>query len=159
MTEIQTTTAGSLPRTRSLIEANGARTFSDDGFTLESTPEFEELTAQAVADVVARQRTAGITQVGDGEFGKAMSNAVDYGAWWSYSFQRAGGLSLTEVNAFNEPPTRSEPGAVRLTSFGSSSRPSMRRPSRSAPGPRPSRRPRGRSSTAVRRRSPPTSAT
>ena len=69
MTEIQTTTAGSLPRTRSLIEANGARTFADDGFTLESTPEFEELTAQAVADVVARQRTAGITQVGDGSSG------------------------------------------------------------------------------------------
>lgn len=117
MTEIQTTTAGSLPRTPSLIDANAARTFRDDGFTLESTPEFEELTAQAVADVVERQRAAGITQPGDGEFGKAMSNAVDYGAWWSYSFQRATGLSLTEVNAFNEPPVHSEPGAIRLTSF------------------------------------------
>ncbi|MCT9819667.1 cobalamin-independent methionine synthase II family protein [Microbacterium sp. W1N] len=114
---IATTTAGSLPRTAALIDANKARTFDDDGFTLTSSPEFDHLTAQAVADVVARQREAGITLVGDGEFGKAMSNAVDYGAWWSYSFQRAAGLSLTEVNAFNEPPVRSEPGAVRLTSF------------------------------------------
>jgi len=114
---VATTTSGSLPRTQALIDANAARTFAADGFTLESTPEFAELTAQAVADVVARQRAAGITLVGDGEFGKAMSNPVDYGAWWSYSFQRATGLSLTEVNAFNEPPVRSEPGHVRLTSF------------------------------------------
>ncbi|MCR2793370.1 cobalamin-independent methionine synthase II family protein [Microbacterium sp. zg.Y625] len=117
MSAIRTTTAGSLPRTQALIDANAARTFADDGFTLQTTPEFEELTAQAVADVVERQRQAGITLVGDGEFGKAMSNAVDYGAWWSYSFQRAGGLSLTDVNAFNEPPVRSEPGNIRLTSF------------------------------------------
>lgn len=117
MSAIRTTTAGSLPRTQALIEANAARTFADDGFTLQTTPEFEELTAQAVADVVERQRQAGITLVGDGEFGKAMSNAVDYGAWWSYSFQRAGGLSLTDVNAFNEPAVRSEPGDIRLTSF------------------------------------------
>lgn len=114
---IPTTTAGSLPRTPALIEANAARTFADDGFTLQSTPAFDELTAAAVADAVERQRRAGITLVGDGEFGKAMSNPVDYGAWWSYSFQRVEGLSLTEVNAFTEPPARSTPGHVRLTSF------------------------------------------
>lgn len=117
MTSIQTTTAGSLPRTQALIDANAARGFADDGFTLETTPEFEQLVAEAVADVVQRQRDAGIIQVGDGEFGKAMTGAVDYGAWWGYSFQRVSGLSLTEVNAFNEPPVASEPGAVRLTSF------------------------------------------
>lgn len=117
MSTVATTTSGSLPRTQALIDANAARTFAEDGFTLQSTPEFEQLTAQAVADVVQRQRDAGVTQVGDGEFGKAMSNAVDYGAWWSYSFQRAAGLSLTEVNAFNEPPARSTPGDIRLTSF------------------------------------------
>ncbi|MEV8024169.1 cobalamin-independent methionine synthase II family protein [Microbacterium sp. NPDC080220] len=117
MSAVATTTSGSLPRTQALIDANAARPLADDGFTLQSTAEFAQLTAQAVADVVQRQRDAGITLVGDGEFGKAMSNAVDYGAWWSYSFQRAAGLSLTDVNAFNEPPVRSEPGAVRLTSF------------------------------------------
>ena len=114
---VQTTTSGSLPRTQTLIDANRARTFEDDGFTLRSTPEVDALTAQAVADVVERQRAAGITLVGDGEFGKAMTGAVDYGAWWGYSFQRVGGLSLTEVNAFNEPPVESSPGDVRLTSF------------------------------------------
>ncbi|GAB2556664.1 cobalamin-independent methionine synthase II family protein [Leucobacter ruminantium] len=117
MTTIETTTAGSLPRTQALIEANAARTFEDDGFTLQSTLEFEALVAEAVRDVVERQRELGITQPGDGEFGKAMSNAVDYGAWWSYSFQRVSGLSLTEINAFNEPPVRSAPGDVRLTAF------------------------------------------
>lgn len=117
MTTIETTTAGSLPRSAALIEANARRSFADDGFTLRSTPEFERLVDQAVTQVVAAQREAGITRPGDGEFGKAMSSAVDYGAWWSYSFQRVTGLSLTEVNAFNEPPVRSEPGRVRLTSF------------------------------------------
>ena len=117
MTTIETTTAGSLPRTEALIAANAARTFEDDGFTLKSTPEYEALVAEAVRDVVERQREAGITQPGDGEFGKAMSNAVDYGAWWGYSFQRVNGLSLTEVNAFNEPPRRSEPGNIQLTAF------------------------------------------
>ncbi|GAA1537917.1 5-methyltetrahydropteroyltriglutamate--homocysteine methyltransferase [Microbacterium ginsengiterrae] len=117
MTEIRTTTAGSLPRTQALLEANAARPFADDGFTLQSTPEYEELIGAAVADVVERQRRAGITQPGDGEFGKASSSPVDYGAWWGYSFQRVNGLSLTEVNAFNEPPRRSAPGKVVLTSF------------------------------------------
>ena len=118
MTQIQTTTAGSLPRTDALIAANAARPFADDGFTfVPGDAAFDALVDDAVADVVQRQRDAGITQPGDGEFGKAMSNAVDYGAWWSYSFQRVSGLSLTEVNAFTEPPVRSEPGRVHLTSF------------------------------------------
>ena len=114
---VSTTTSGSLPRTAALIEANAARPLGDDGFTLASTPEFDRLTTTAVADAVARQREAGITLVGDGEFGKAMSNPVDYGAWWGYSFQRVSGLSLTEVNAFTEPPALSSPGHVRLTNF------------------------------------------
>lgn len=114
---IRTTTAGSLPRTSALIEANAARTFADDGFTLNSTPEHEEAVAHAIADVVQRQREAGITLVGDGELGKAMSSPVDYGAWWTYSFQRVAGLSLTEVNPFNQPRVVSEPGRLRLTSF------------------------------------------
>lgn len=117
MTEIQTTTAGSLPRTQALLDANAARSFADDGFTLESTPEFEALVGEAVADVVERQRRVGITQPGDGEFGKASSSPVDYGAWWGYSFQRVNGLSLTEVNAFNEPARQSTPGNIVLTSF------------------------------------------
>lgn len=117
MSRIQTTTAGSLPRTDALLQATAAREFAADGFTLLRTPEYDALVAQAVADVVQRQRDAGITLVGDGEFGKAMSSAVDYGAWWVYSFQRVEGLSLTEMELWNQPAVRSSPGEVRLTSF------------------------------------------
>lgn len=117
MTTIETTTAGSLPRTQALIDANAAREFEDDGFTLKSNPEFEQLLADAVADVVERQRQAGITQPGDGEYGHAMSAPTDYGAWWVYSFQRANGLTLTDENIFTQEPVRSEPGNIRLTSF------------------------------------------
>ena len=117
MTTIQTSTAGSLPRTKQLIEANAARAFEDDGFTLKSTPEYEELVQEAVVDVVERQREAGITLPGDGEFGKAMSNPVDYGAWSSYSFQRVSGLELTDNDFFTVERIRSAPGDVRLTSF------------------------------------------
>jgi 5-methyltetrahydropteroyltriglutamate--homocysteine methyltransferase len=116
-TAIQTSHAGSLPRTADLIAANEARAFEEDGFTLRSTPQFEELVSRAVDGVVAAQVAAGITSPNDGEFGKAMSSVTDYGAWWSYSFQRVAGLSLTDENIFTQEPVRSGPGDVRLTSF------------------------------------------
>ena len=81
---IETSHAGSLPRTPELIAANDARRLADDGLTLERTPEFDELLTAAVVDLVRRQQDLGITVVGDGEYGKAMTSAVDYGAWWSY---------------------------------------------------------------------------
>ncbi|KNC20124.1 methionine synthase [Arthrobacter sp. RIT-PI-e] len=114
---IHTTHAGSLPRTPELIAANAARTFAEDGFTLQRTPEFEGLLTDAVVDLVRRQHDAGITIPGDGEYGKAMSNAVDYGAWWTYSFQRTAGLELTDFNPIDAPAVHSGPGAIRLTSF------------------------------------------
>ncbi|MDO5699509.1 MAG: cobalamin-independent methionine synthase II family protein [Dermatophilus congolensis] len=117
MSTIHTTTSGSLPRTDALLAANAARTFADDGFTLAHTPEYDSLVAEAVADVVQRQRDAGITLVGDGEFGKAMSNAVDYGAWWTYSFQRVEGLELTGTDLWSQPSVVSTPGNIQLTSF------------------------------------------
>lgn len=117
MAHIETTTAGSLPRTDALIAANAARAFEEDGFTLKTSAEHEALVAEAVRDVVKRQQRAGITQPGDGEFGKAMSSAVDYGAWWGYSFQRVAGLALTGRSAFTDEPKRSTPGHIELTSF------------------------------------------
>ena len=114
---IETSHAGSLPRTPELIAANDARAIAADGFTKESTPEFEAKLSAAVADLVRRQVDLGITVVGDGEYGKAMTSAVDYGAWWSYSFQRVSGLSLTGADIFTQEPVRSSPGNVRLTSF------------------------------------------
>ncbi|MFV0406480.1 MAG: cobalamin-independent methionine synthase II family protein [Propioniciclava sp.] len=117
MTDISTTTAGSLPRTDAVLAANAARRIATDGFTLESTAEHDRLVSEAVAEVVQRQRERGITILGDGEYGKAMANPVDYGAWWLYVFQRVAGLSLTEANIFTQPPVRSAPGKIRLTSF------------------------------------------
>jgi 5-methyltetrahydropteroyltriglutamate--homocysteine methyltransferase len=45
-----------------------------------------------------------------------MGQRVNYGAWWSYSFQRLGGLELG-AEIWKAPARRSEPGQVRLTSF------------------------------------------
>ncbi|HXR45766.1 MAG TPA: cobalamin-independent methionine synthase II family protein [Pseudolysinimonas sp.] len=114
---IQTSHAGSLPRLPELIEVNAQRGFEDDGFTLKRSAEFDELLGRAVAQVVAAQRDAGITIVNDGEYGKAMTSSVDYGAWWGYSFQRVSGLSLGDSDIFRQKPVRSEPGRIRLTSF------------------------------------------
>ncbi|MDN4473491.1 cobalamin-independent methionine synthase II family protein [Demequina zhanjiangensis] len=114
---IQTTTAGSLPRTKKLAEANAVRPVSEDGFTYQTSDEFDALLQDAVTDVVKQQVEAGIDIVGDGEFGKAMSPGHDFGAWWSYSFQRTGGLALPDKDAPMPEPVRSSPGNVRLTSM------------------------------------------
>ncbi|MCQ1948451.1 cobalamin-independent methionine synthase II family protein [Arthrobacter sp. zg-Y859] len=110
---ILTTHAGSLPRTPELIAANAARE-TDPA----DTGGYAELLQAAVADLVRRQRQAGIDIPNDGEYGHAMSANVDYGAWWSYSFARLGGLSVAETGIWDMEPHRSEPGNVVLTSFG-----------------------------------------
>jgi 5-methyltetrahydropteroyltriglutamate--homocysteine methyltransferase len=109
---ILTTQAGSLPRPDDLIELNRARQAG------ESTDEqaYQTRLGAAVADVVRRQQTIGIDVPGDGEYGKAMGQRVNYGAWWSYSFQRLAGLELG-MELYRIPARRSEPGRVRLTSF------------------------------------------
>ncbi|HWS49803.1 MAG TPA: cobalamin-independent methionine synthase II family protein [Microbacterium sp.] len=117
MSRIQVSHAGSLPRTDELIAANARRQFADDGFTLEITDDFRESLSREVDALVQRQLDAGVTIVGDGEYGKAMRNTLDYGAWWTYSFQRVAGLSLTGSDIFSQQPVRSSPGNVQLTSF------------------------------------------
>ena len=109
---ILTTQAGSLPRPDDLIELNRARQAG------ESTDErsYQTRLAGAVVDVVRRQQAAGIDVPGDGEYGKAMGQRINYGAWWSYSFQRLGGLELG-MELYRIPAQRSEPGRARLTSF------------------------------------------
>lgn len=109
--------AGSLPRTPELIAANDAREFEADGFTIKRTQEFNSLLAKSVEELVALQKQQGITIPGDGEFGKAMSTSVDYGAWWNYIFQRVEGLSITGEDLQNQPNVQSEPGNVQLTGF------------------------------------------
>src|SRR5947209_7985802 len=108
---ILTTHAGSLPRPDDLIEANRGREAGAAG-----EPAFPSQLRAAVVDVVRRQRELGIDIPGDGEFGKAMGHRVNYHAWWSYSFQRLGGLELGTTGLYDLPPQRSRPGEIVLTS-------------------------------------------
>jgi 5-methyltetrahydropteroyltriglutamate--homocysteine methyltransferase len=71
-----------------------------------------------VAEVVRRQADLGIDVPGDGEYGKAMGHPVNYGAWWTYSFQRLSGLEIADGSLLTQRPQRSTPGRVVLTSFG-----------------------------------------
>jgi 5-methyltetrahydropteroyltriglutamate--homocysteine methyltransferase len=108
-----TSHAGSLPRPEELIEANRAR---ESGGSADEAS-FQARLRASVADVVRRQREAGIDVPGDGEFGKAMGHRVNYRAWWSYSFQRLGGLQLGTAGLYDMPARQSRPGEVVLTSF------------------------------------------
>ncbi|WP_250445834.1 cobalamin-independent methionine synthase II family protein [Actinotalea sp. C106] len=108
---IEVTHAGSLPRTPELIEANAARA---DGAGPEG---FERMLGEQVQGIVQRQLDAGVTIVGDGEYGKAMSSPIDYGAWWSYSFQRVGGLELDLEGRWATEAVASSPGEVKITGF------------------------------------------
>ncbi|MGH7053625.1 MAG: cobalamin-independent methionine synthase II family protein [Stellaceae bacterium] len=109
---ILTTHAGSLPRPDSLIAANRTRAAGEGGDRV-----LEETLRAAVADVVRRQRAIGIDVPGDGEFGKAMAERVNYGAWWRYSWRRLGGLDPNGPSLYEMAARRSRPGAVVLTSF------------------------------------------
>ena len=110
---IVTSHAGSLPRPDALIAANQARQSGGDV----DEAQFQTQLQSAVVDVVRRQQELGIDIPGDGEYGKAMGHRVNYGAWWSYSFQRLGGLDLTGPGLYDMPARRSQPGEVVLTSF------------------------------------------
>jgi 5-methyltetrahydropteroyltriglutamate--homocysteine methyltransferase len=110
---ILTSHAGSLPRPDDLIAANRPREFS----TATDDAAFQGTLRAAVADVVRRQQAAGIDVPGDGEYGKAMGHRVNYRAWWSYSFNRLGGLELGTTGLYDMPAKRSKPGEVVLTSF------------------------------------------
>ena len=110
---ILTSHAGSLPRSDDLIEANRAR---ESGGAPDERRLQDQLRA-SVAEVVRRQKDLGIAIPGDGEFGKSMGHRVNYRAWWSYSFQRLGGLELGTTGLYDMPPQRSRAGEVVLTSF------------------------------------------
>src|SRR5882672_9983051 len=110
---ILTSHAGSLPRPDDLIDANRAR--EAGGATDERR--FQDQLRASVTEVVRHQKGLGIDVPGDGEFGKSMGSRVNYRAWWSYSFQRLGGLELGTAGLYDMPAQRSRPGEVVLTSF------------------------------------------
>ena len=84
---ILTTHVGSLPRPSDLVELYRDNA-PDDGLL----PRLRS----AIADIVHRQVESGIDVVNDGEFGKAMRSAVDFGAWWSYVYDRLAGFELRQ---------------------------------------------------------------
>ena len=84
---ILTTHAGSLPRPADLVDLY--RTDAPDDHL---APRL----ISAVSDVLRQQTDAGIDVVNDGEFGKATRAAVDYGAWWSYIYQRLDGFEVRD---------------------------------------------------------------
>lgn len=90
VSRILTTHVGSLPRPNDLLELH--RDNAPDGTLL---PRLQS----AIADVVRRQTDCGVDVVNDGEFGKAMRRAVDYGAWWSYVYDRLAGFELRQAVA------------------------------------------------------------
>ena len=88
---IKTSHAGSLPRPDDLLELNRRRAAAVEH--IDDAAYAQEL-QDATVDVVRRQRELGIDLPNDGEYGHAMGQKVDYGAWWSYIFGRLGGLGL-----------------------------------------------------------------
>jgi 5-methyltetrahydropteroyltriglutamate--homocysteine methyltransferase len=112
-THIRTSHAGSLPRPDEMIAENQARL----GGAVDEK-RFQEKLRRAALDVVRRQKEIGIDTPNDGEYGKAMWHRVNYGAWWSYSFQRLAGLELApDAKEIDLPPRRHGPGEVVLTSM------------------------------------------
>jgi len=87
---ILTSHVGSLPRPDDLVAL-----YATDAPDSTLLPRLKS----AVAEVVHQQADAGITVVNDGEYGKAMRRAVDFGAWWSYVYDRLAGFELHEETA------------------------------------------------------------
>jgi 5-methyltetrahydropteroyltriglutamate--homocysteine methyltransferase len=102
---ILTTHAGSLPRPTELIELYRENAPRDS---------LQPRLRAAIGDVVRQQRDAGVDVVNDGEFGKATRASVDYGAWWSYVYERMEGFEVREGRTYGETfgPTNSRDRAV-----------------------------------------------
>lgn len=89
---ILTSHAGSLPRPDDLVDLSRAIAAgaSNDHASLAA-----KLRA-AVGDVVRKQAEVGVDIANDGEFGKAMRQARDFGAWTTYAYQRLSGWEVDE---------------------------------------------------------------
>ncbi|GFK19412.1 cobalamin-independent methionine synthase II family protein [Corynebacterium glutamicum] len=110
---IRTTHVGSLPRTPELLDANIKRSNGEIG-----EEEFFQILQSSVDDVIKRQVDLGIDILNEGEYGHVTSGAVDFGAWWNYSFTRLGGLTMTDTDRWaSQEAVRSTPGNIKLTSF------------------------------------------
>jgi len=87
---ILTTHVGSLPRPGDLVQL-----YRDNA----SVSALEPCLQTAIGESVRRQVDVGVDIVNDGEFGKATRSAVDYGAWWSYVYERMDGFEIRNASA------------------------------------------------------------
>jgi len=110
---ILTSHAGSLPRPEDLVALNFER--MEGRFDDEDA--YQQKLTEAVEDVVARQRQVGIDLVNDGEYGHSMGHRYDYGSWWTYVFQRLGGLEVVPTPALEIAQARPKAGELALASF------------------------------------------
>jgi 5-methyltetrahydropteroyltriglutamate--homocysteine methyltransferase len=108
-----TSHVGSLPRPQDLIELNRRRIDAED---IDETA-YQARLREATADVVARQKAIGIDLPNDGEYGHAMGGAIDYSSWWSYTFERLGGLGEW-ANIASLPMAPAENGPSLTTMMG-----------------------------------------
>lgn len=83
---ILTTHVGSLPRPAELVAAYRAEP--------PDSPHLAEVLRRSVNDVVRTQLEAGLDVIDDGEFGKPVQDAVDYGAWMKYAGARMTGFEI-----------------------------------------------------------------
>src|SRR6516165_3811510 len=113
---ILTTHVGSLSRPASLIAIGRARAAGES----KDDAAFAQVLAAAVSDVVKKQRELGVDIPDDGEFGKPVGGAYDYGAWWNYAFARMSGFSPPGSPAAAAHETQHKKSSVAdlaLTSF------------------------------------------
>jgi 5-methyltetrahydropteroyltriglutamate--homocysteine methyltransferase len=113
VSRIITTHSGSLSRPPDLLALNRARA---QGEKVDDAT-YNQCLGDAIAQVVRRQRDAGIDVPDDGEFPKPMAAQFDYGAWWNYAFARLEGF----VPAESVPESQHQKSSVAelaLTSFG-----------------------------------------
>jgi 5-methyltetrahydropteroyltriglutamate--homocysteine methyltransferase len=108
---IQTSHAGSLPRPDDLIELNRRR-MAGEGVDEDA---YAQALHDATVDVVRRQRELGIDLPNDGEYGHAMGQKVDYGAWWGYVYSRLGGVD--QQTQTQETPTADPVSTIKLGTF------------------------------------------
>jgi len=111
-TRILISHVGSLPRPDELIAANRAREVGESA----DEARFQLLLRASVGDIVRRQQGLGIDVPNDGEFGKSVTHRVHYGAWWSYAFQRWGGIEFGAPGPYGRTKRVSRPGEIALTS-------------------------------------------
>jgi 5-methyltetrahydropteroyltriglutamate--homocysteine methyltransferase len=86
---ILTTHAGSLSRPAALIELYASEAPGE---------ELDASLRSAVEEVVQKQVQAGIAVVNDGEYGKPMRQAVDFGAWGQYFYDRVSGFETRPLD-------------------------------------------------------------